>query len=162
MEIFLLFILGLALCVAGILGLAFPALPGAPLLFCGLLLIAWAEDFVHVGIVTLGIIAILAILTYVVDLLAGAFGVKRFGASPRAMLGATIGAIIGIFLGLVGILLGPFIGAAIGELSVGRNLQSAGMAGVGATVGLIIGVAAKLTLAFAMIGLFVLQRFFGF
>lgn len=162
MEIFLLIILGCSLCLAGLLGLAFPALPGAPLLFCGLLLIAWAEDFAYVGSITLGVLGILAILTYVVDLLAGAFGVKRFGASPRAMAGATIGAVVGIFMGLVGILLGPFIGAAIGELSAGRNLQSAGRAGIGATLGLIIGVAAKLTLAFAMIGLFVLQRFFGF
>ena len=162
MEVLLLILLGCCLCIAGLLGLAFPALPGAPLLFCGLLLIAWAEDFAYVGTATLLILGFLAVMTYAVDLLAGAFGVKHFGASPRAMVGATIGAIVGIFLGLVGILLGPFIGAAIGELTVGRNLRAASLAGVGATLGMIIGVAAKLALAFAMIGLFVLQRFLGF
>ena len=95
---------------------------------------------------------------FMVDLIAGAFGVRRFGASPRAMLGATLGAVFGLFFGFVGIVIGPFVGAAIGELSTGQNLRAAGRAGIGTTIGLIIGVAAKLTLAFAMLGIFILMR----
>lgn len=155
----LLMVLGLCLALIGLAGLALPALPGAPLLLAGLFCIAWAEDFVYVGTVTLVILAVLAVLTYVVDLIAGAFGVRRFGASPRAMLGAALGAVVGLFFGFVGIVIGPFIGAGIGELSVGRDLRAAGRAGIGATIGLIIGVAAKLTLAFAMLGIFTLMRF---
>ena len=153
-------VLGIVLCVIGVAGLALPALPGAPVLFAGLLLIAWAENFAYVGAVSLMIMAALAVLTYVVDLIAGAFGVKRYGASPRAMFGAMLGAIVGLFAGLIGILIGPFIGAAIGELTTGRDLRAAGLAGYGATIGLVIGTAAKVALAFTMIGLFVLQRFF--
>jgi hypothetical protein len=54
--------------------------------------------------------------------------------------------------------IGPFIGAGLGELSTGRDMRAAGRAGLGATIGLILGVAAKLTLAFAMIGIFILMR----
>lgn len=159
METIILAIVGISLSLAGVLGLALPILPGAPLLFVGLVCIAWAEDFVFVGAGTLVLLAVLAVLTYVVDFAAGAFGVRRFGASPRAMLGAILGAIVGLFFGLVGIVIGPFVGAGIGELSTGRNLRAAGRAGIGATIGLVIGIAAKLTLAFAMIGIFILMRF---
>jgi len=55
-------------------------------------------------------------------------------------------------------LLGPFIGAVLGELTVQSDLRTAGRAGVGATVGLALGVAAKLALAFAMPGTFVVVR----
>ncbi len=159
MESIILIIVGIVLSLAGIVGLALPALPGAPLLFSGLLCLAWAENFAFVGTGTLVLLAVLAILTYVVDFAAGAFGVRRFGASSRAMLGAMIGAVVGLFFGFVGIVIGPFIGAGIGELSASRNLQAAGRAGIGATIGLVIGTAAKLTLAFAMVGIFTLMRF---
>ncbi len=64
-----------------------------------------------------------------------------------------------MFFGIIGILLGPFIGAVIGEFSSRPDLHAAGRAGVGATVGLALGAAAKLALAFAMLGLFIIMRF---
>jgi uncharacterized protein YqgC (DUF456 family) len=144
--------------LAGLAGLVLPALPGAPLLFGGILLAAWIEDFEYIGTGTLIAIGVLAALTFVADFVAGAFGAKRYGASGRAVLGATIGAIVGIFFGLVGVLLGPFVGAVIGELSVRRDIEAASRAGVGATIGLAIGTAAKLALGFAMIGIAVVMR----
>lgn len=144
---------------AGLAGLLLPFLPGAPLLFLGFLLIAWAEDFQHVGTGTLLVLGVLALFTYAADLLAGAVGAKRFGASPRAVAGAAIGALAGLFLGLAGVLLGPFVGAVAGALTDRRSLREAGRSGVGATLGLLIGTAAKLALGFAMLGVFALARF---
>jgi len=155
----LLWILATILILGGMLGLVFPAMPGAPILLAGLFVAAWAEDFVYVGATTLTVLGFMTILTYAFDFLAGAFGAKRFGASRRAIIGATLGAIVGIFFGIPGILLGPFIGAVLGELSNRPNLKAAGLAGVGATLGLVLGVAAKLTLAFAMLGVFIIVRF---
>jgi hypothetical protein len=57
------------------------------------------------------------------------------------------------------VLIGPFIGAAIGELSGRRDLGAASRAGVGATIGLALGTAAKLALGFAMIGIAAVMRF---
>lgn len=156
----LLWVSAAILVIGGLVGLVFPALPGAPLLYAGLFMAAWAEDFAFVGIKTLILLAIITILTYLFDFLAGALGAKRFGASRRAVIGATLGAIIGIFFGIIGILLGPFIGAVLGELSNRPNLKAAGFAGIGATLGLALGIAAKLTMAFAMLGIFVVVRFF--
>ena len=155
----LLWLLAIILVAAGMAGLVFPALPGAPVLFAGLVVAAWAEGFEHISTGTLVALGVMALLTYLVDFLAGAFGAKRFGASRRAIIGATLGAIVGIFFGIPGILLGPFVGAVIGELTAQSDLKTAVRAGVGATVGLALGAAAKLTLAFAMVGIFVIMRF---
>ena len=146
------------LIVIGALGLIVPILPGAPLIFLGALLAAWAEDFAYIGLWSLIGLGVLTALAVAVDFIAGAFGVNRFGASGRAVTGATLGAIVGLFFGLVGVLVGPFIGAVIGELSVRRNLAAAGRAGIGAALGLALGTAAKLAIAFAMIGIIVVMR----
>src|SRR5437660_5374249 len=84
-------LLALALVVTGLAGLILPAIPGAPLLFAAALLAAWAENFEYVGIRTLVILAVLALLLYGVDLLARLFAAKRFGASKRGMIRALIG-----------------------------------------------------------------------
>jgi len=144
---------------AGLAGLLLPMLPGAPLLFGGLLLAAWIEDFAYVGTGTLAVLALLAVLTYVVDFLSGILGARHFGASGRAMIGAGIGAIVGIFMGLIGVLIGPFVGAVIGELTMRRDMTAAGMAGIGTTIGLVLGTAAKMALAFSMLGIFLVMRF---
>jgi uncharacterized protein len=142
----------------GAIGLVLPILPGAPLIFIGALLAAWAENFAYIGPGSLIVLGVLTALAVAVDFVAGAFGARRFGASARAVTGATLGTIIGLFFGIVGVLVGPFIGAVIGELSVRRNLAAAGRAGIGATLGLALGTAAKLAIAFAMIGVILFMR----
>ena len=155
-----LWILAVVFALVGMAGLVFPALPGAPLLFTGLFMAAWADGFAHVGTGALILLGVMALMTYVVDFVASAFGAKRFGASRRAVIGAVIGAVVGLFFGLVGVIIGPFIGAVIGELSVRLDFEAASRAGIGATVGLALGAAAKLAMAFAMLGTFLIFRFF--
>lgn len=160
-ETILLWVVVVALVAVGFAGLVLPALPGAPLLFAGLLLAAWLEDFAYVGPWTLSLLAVMAALTYLVDFGAGAIGAKGFGATKYAMFGAFAGAIVGIFFGLPGILLGPFLGAMVGELLADRSLWDAGLAGVGATIGLAVGVAAKMALAVSMLSIFLFMRLLG-
>lgn len=155
----LLWVLAASLILTGLAGMVLPLLPGAPLLFLGLVIGAWAEGFTHVGYGTLGVLAGLTLLTYVVDFLSGALGAKRFGASKRAMIGATIGALVGLFMGVMGIIVGPFIGAVIGELTAKRTLSDAGYAGVGTTLGLVVGIAIKLLIGVTMIVIFLVVRF---
>lgn len=155
----LLWLLAVALIVIGLAGLVLPALPGPLLMFAGFVVGAWAEDFAYIGTPTLTLLGALGLLAYAVDFLAGAFGARRYGASRRAVIGATLGAVIGIFFGLFGVLLGPFVGAVIGELSAARPLPDAGRAGFGATLGMVLGAAAKLAIGIAMVGVFVVMRF---
>jgi len=154
----ILWIIGVLLTLSGLSGLLLPVLPGAPLLFAGLFCAAWAENFRYVGLWTLLLLGGMGALTYLVEFAASAFGVKKYGGSNRAMIGALLGGIIGVFMGLPGILLGPFAGAVIGELSLQRSMDQAGRAGFGTVVGMAIGVAGKLAIGITMVGIFILMR----
>jgi uncharacterized protein YqgC (DUF456 family) len=113
----------------------------------------------RVGTVTIIGLGILTVASYFVDVATMALGMKRLGASKRAMAGAAIGTIAGLFFGLPGLLLGPFVGAVIGELTVQRDLGRAGRAGLAAWIGFLVGTVVKVGLAFAMVGLFLTAWF---
>jgi hypothetical protein len=153
MTVFL-WVLVIVLVVLGIAGTVLPALPGVPLVFAGLLLAAWIDGFAKVGWVTLVILGLLTALSFVVDFAATALGAKRVGATRLAIAGAIVGTLAGFFLGLPGLILGPFIGATVGELVSNRDLGRAGKVGLGTWVGMVFGTAAKLALAFSMLGIF--------
>ena len=147
--------------IAGLAGTVVPALPGVPLVFLGLFVGAWIGNFETIAWVTIGVLAVLTLIAWVVDFVAGAAGARYLGASSRAFWGATIGAIAGIFFGVVGMLLGPFIGAVLGELSGGSNVVQSGRAGLGAWIGMVVATAVKLAIAFLMIGIFIFRLGFG-
>ena len=150
----LLWILAIALIVIGLVGVVVPALPGTVLVFAGLVLAAWADDFTRVGVVTLVVIGVIGAASYGVDFVAAALGAKHLGASRRAMIGAGLGTLFGLFLGLPGVIVGPFAGAVLGELTLNSNLKKAGKAGLAAWIGFAIGIAVKVGLVFLMIGIF--------
>lgn len=147
------------LVVVGLAGVVLPALPGTVLIFAGLLLAAWADDFARVGVGTIVVLGILTAASYFVDVATMALGMKRLGTSRRAMAGAAIGTIAGLFFGLPGLIVGPFAGAVIGELTSHRDLGRAGRAGVAAWIGFLIGTVVKVGLAFAMVGIFLTAWF---
>ncbi len=148
-----------AMVVVGVAGTVLPILPGAPLVFAGMFLAAWVDDFVHIGGWTLGMLGGLAVLALVVDVVATALGAKKVGASKWAILGATLGTVVGIFFGLVGVFLFPFIGAVVGEYLARQDLGGAGKVGVGTWLGLIFGMAAKLALVMSMLGVYLFAYF---
>jgi hypothetical protein len=74
MEDVIIYWVGAVLLVGlGLLGLVLPGLPGAPLILIGLILGAWADNFTHVGLRTIIVLAVLAGLTYAVDFLGDDF-----------------------------------------------------------------------------------------
>lgn len=138
----------------GLAGVVLPALPGMPLLFAGLLLAAWADGFQRVGWVMLTVLGALTLLSFLVDFLATVFGAKRVGASRKALWGSVLGSVAGLFFMPIGLFVGPFVGALAGEYWHGRQLQQATKVGFGTWLGIVLGTAAKLGLALAMVGLF--------
>jgi uncharacterized protein YqgC (DUF456 family) len=154
-------ILAALIIITGLIGTVVPALPGVPMVFAGLLLVAWSTGFETVGWGTIGVLAVLTALSVIIDFLSAAFGAKRQGASPRAFWGATLGAVVGLFFGLAGIVLGPFIGAVAAEMSAGSGAQQAGRSGYGVWIGLVLGTAAKLAIAFLMLGIVLTKYIFS-
>jgi uncharacterized protein len=149
----LLYLIAAALIVSGLVGAVVPALPGIPLLFGGIWLIAGVDRYRHLGLGWLLGIAAVGAVGLTIDLLAGALGAKRVGASKQAVWGALVGTVIGLGFGLPGLLLGPFIGAVVGELAAGKNVVRSAHAGAGTWFGLIFGTVIKLVSSLIMVGL---------
>jgi uncharacterized protein YqgC (DUF456 family) len=149
-----LYVIAAALIVVGLVGAIVPVLPGIPLIFGGIWLIAGADHYRHLGLWWLLGIAVVGAVGLTMDLLAGAFGAKRVGASKLAVGGAMAGTVIGLFFGLPGVLLGPFIGALLGELASGNSVLRSTHVGVSTWVGLIFGTLIKLVCAMMMVALF--------
>lgn len=152
MEISL-FLIAAALMVVGVCGAIVPALPGIPLLFCGIWLAAYADAYRHLGGGWLLAIALVGVIGMVLDLVSGALGAKRVGASSRAVWGALLGTLVGLLFGLPGLLLGPFLGAVAGELSASSSVERAARVGVNAWIGFLLGTVAKLVASVSMVGM---------
>ncbi len=143
-----------AVCIAGGLAAAIvPGLPGIPLIFAGIWLISGVDHYHHLGLWWLLAIALIGTIGLMLDVLAGALGAKRAGASRRAVLGALVGTFIGVFFGLPGLLLGPFIGAVFGELSAGNSMLRSTHVGIGTWIGLIFGTLVKMVASMTMVAL---------
>ncbi len=155
MEIFLC-ILGVLAVLGGIAGTVLPFLPGPPLVFAGLWLLAWLDGFVHVGAGTLWMLGIFTALALAVDLLAAALGVKRVGASRLAVAGALVGGLLGLFGGVIGVIVGPIAGAMLGEWLAVRDHGQAVRIGAAAGISFIVAMAVKLGIVFAMLAVFAL------
>jgi len=151
---FILYLLAVVSILVGVAGIVLPALPGVPLVFLGLLLAAWAEDFTTVGWPTLTALAALTVLSFVVDILATVVGAQRVGASRKALLGTFIGSFVGLLFMPIGLLAGPLLGALAGEYWHTRQLGRATRVGLATWMGILLGVALKLALVVAMLGLF--------
>ena len=149
-----LWLLVATLIAVGVAGTVLPAIPGSTLVFAGIALGAWIDGFARIPVWVVVVAGLLAAATWVVDLVAGAAGAKRVGASPWAIAGAALGTIAGVFTGLVGLLFLPLAGAAIGEFLAERDLLRAGKVGLATWLGIVIGTALKVAIVFAMLGMF--------
>lgn len=152
--------LAAVLVLVGLVGTVLPALPGLPLVFAGMLLAAWAGDFQQIPVWVVVLLGLLTLLSFAIDFWATAHGARRVGASRKAIVGAVLGTFAGLLFMPVGLFVGPFIGALAGELLHGRELHQAAKVGFGTWLGIVFAVVLKLTLAFAMIGVFTLAWIF--
>jgi uncharacterized protein YqgC (DUF456 family) len=144
----LLWIVVVVLIGGGLAGAILPVLPGPILIYAGILLAAWLEDFQYLGLWALVIMLVLTLMA----------GARSGGATRAAMLGAAIGSVVGLFFGLPGLLIGPFVGAVIGEFLSMGDLFHATRAGVGAWLGTLVGIAVKTGISFFLIGWYLLAR----
>lgn len=148
-----LWIVAVLLIAVGVAGTVLPALPGIPLLFGGVLLAAWIDDFQRIPGWVVGVLAVLAVIGVAVDYVAAALSARRVGASRQGIIGAAVGTVAGVFTGLWGLLFMPLVGAAIGEFLAHRDALRAGKVGIATWFGLLIGTAVKLAVAFTMVGI---------
>jgi len=154
MELFW-WLLTIVLFAAGLIGTVAPVLPGTTIILAAAIIhrIMLGPDK-SIGWYTIIVLVLLTLATYALDVLAGYFGTKYFGATKWETFGAILGAVVGLFFGLIGLFVGPVIGAIIGEIIAGKRMIDAGRAGWGSLLGNIGAMLAKLIIALAMIIIF--------
>lgn len=141
--------LGLGLFL-GALGTILPGLPGAALIVVGAMIHKWLLPGV-LSWWTIGALAVLAILSWIIDIAGGLMGARLGGASRAGLIGAAIGGFVGLAFGLPGLVLGPFVGAIAGDLfAKRRDLAGLLRAGGGAALGFVISLVLRLVILVVM------------
>jgi uncharacterized protein YqgC (DUF456 family) len=150
-------VIGSILMLLGLAGSVLPILPGPPLSFIGLFLLALLKHFSPPLTPTLVIIlAIVTIIVIVMDYIIPLMGAKRYGASKWGVWGSVLGMAIGIFWSPFAMLVGAFIGAVVVEWLIGKKKGEALRAGWGVVMGTLfatilrLGVSGMMTYYFAL------------
>ena len=157
MELFW-WLLTIVLFAVGLIGTIAPVLPGTTIILAAAIIhrimlgpnksIDWR---------TIIVLVLLTLASYALDVLAGYFGAKYFGATKWGAFGAILGALVGLFFGIIGLFAGPVIGAVAGEFIGGKRMIDAGRAGWGSLLGNVGATVAKLIIALAMISIFLIN-----
>jgi hypothetical protein len=157
MELFW-WLLTIVLFAVGLIGTIAPALPGTTIILAAAIIhrIMLGPDK-SIGWRTIIVLVLLTLASYALDVLAGYFGAKYFGATKWGAFGAILGALVGLFFGIIGLFAGPVIGAVAGEFIGGKRMIDAGRAGWGSLLGNVGAMVAKLIIALAMISIFLIN-----
>jgi len=150
-------LIGSLLMLLGLIGSVLPILPGPPLSFIGLFLLALVKKFspplTPALVILLGIVAVVMIaMDYVLPLL----GAKRYGSSKWGVLGSVLGMLIGMFLSPLAVLLGAFFGAVVAEWLAGKTKGESFRAGWGVMMGTLFATIVRLGFAGLMIYYFIM------
>ena len=148
------------LILTGLVGLVAPLLPGTILIFGGVAFAAWAEDFSRISGLTVGFLAFLTALAWILEYVAGLLGAKAAGASRAALVGAAVGTVLGVVSGFWGLLFFPLVGAFAGEFYARGNALGAGRVSLATWIGILVGTIAKVAIGFMMVGIFLVALVF--
>lgn len=149
-------ILGIIIAVVfftvGIIGTVLPMLPGAPLIWLGMLIYGVFVKFNNLTLLFFVGQGLAVALVFLIDYLAGVVGAKHYGGSKAAIWGSVLGGLLGtLLLGPFGLIIGPFIGAIMGEFYRNSDLNKAFQVGIGTLIGFLGGTVLKLTVEVIMI-----------
>ena len=139
----------------GLIGTVLPIVPGTTIILAAAVIHrVMLGPLKSIGWWSIGVLLLLTLASYALDLASGYFGARRFGATKWGVTGMIAGGIIGLFFAFPGLLIGPVIGAIAGEIIGGKRLVKAGRAGWGSLLGNLGGMIGKLIIAVLMISLF--------
>ena len=153
MDIFLL-ILGLILCLLGIVGSFSPIIPGPITSWFGLLVIH-VSKLIPFDNQFLFITFLIAALIFGLELIIPILGLKKLGGSKKGLIGSTIGLLLGLFLaGPFGLLIGSFFGAISGEYVNNNSLKKSIRPAMGTFIGMAVGTTITFLTSTIFLGLY--------
>tara|TARA_E500000178_G_C16978317_1_gene734475 strand:- start:522 stop:1019 length:498 start_codon:yes stop_codon:yes gene_type:complete len=157
----ILLVLGLILCLIGILGSFLPIIPGPVSSWLGILLLystSTVEFNLNFILITFTVAISVGFLDYIIPIL----GVKKLGGTRSGQIGTIIGLILClILLGPIGIVIGPFLGALLGEMSTNKSFQDSLKPAFGSFIGVIAGSIIKFLISLSFL-FFYIDIFWGY
>jgi uncharacterized protein YqgC (DUF456 family) len=142
--------------IIGFIGLVYPIIPSVIFIIGGFILYGLFFSFAELPWWFWLIQGAFVVLLFGADMMANAFGVKKYGGSKAGIWGSTIGLLIGPFvIPIAGIIIGPFLGAVIAELLITRtSIKQAIKTGFGSVIGFLTSVFTKGIVQVVMIVIF--------
>lgn len=142
----------LLLWLVALAGVILPVLPGVPVAALGALLAAWMTGFRTLDLGPLVAVGVLTAAALLVDVAASYLGARVYGARRPGLWGGVFGSLAGLLLfPPFGFVIGALVGAVGAELLTGRPLAEAVRAGLGAFLGTLGGLVAKVLVLVAMV-----------
>lgn len=155
-----LYIISALVIAAGIVGIFLPLIPGITLMFVGMMMAAIVGKFSFISTPTIVVLAVLTLISFLIDYFSGILGAKYSGASILGVLGAVIGSIFGVsILGPLGVLIGPALGVFLFELISGRHVKKSAKSAGFTLFSTIIGIIINAIIGVAMLSIFLLAIF---
>ena len=156
-------ILAYLLILIGLAGSVIPVLPGPSLIWIGMFIWAWADNFVRIGWGMLILTGVLAVLSWALDFVLGPLMSRRAGASWRAIMGGIIGGLLGglflTFIPIVGTIGGALVGAVAGMWLMEYNIHGSGKSATRVVkayiLGMLFNTILEIIIALLMTGLFI-------
>ncbi len=138
-------VVGAILMLLGLMGCFLPVLPGPPLSFIGLVLLAMIRHFSPpLTPLLILLMCMLTVAVVVLDHVLPILGARRYGSSKWAIYGSVVGMMAGAFFSPLGMLIGAFAGAVLAEWMASRKKMQALRAGWGVMLGSLLGTVLKL------------------
>ncbi|MCD5415179.1 MAG: DUF456 domain-containing protein [Clostridiales bacterium] len=122
----------------GVIGTIMPFVPGIPLMFLIIIIYSFLENWQAFSTLLIVTTGVLTLISFIIDYFASAIGVKKYGGSKYAPLGAIVGSILGVvMLGPFGLVFGAFGGVIAIELLVGKKFEETFKAATGTFIGML-------------------------
>lgn len=149
-------LLSLVLFSIGISGIVIPIIPDLVVVWLGVFVYALGTGFTTIDTVTVIILGLLSLSTFILDFVVTWLGAKKYGASKRGLLGSLLGGTLGLFLlPPFGFLFGAALGAFVGEFVIEKkSKETAFKAAKGVVAGFLLGFVIKIIIAGIIISTF--------
>jgi uncharacterized protein YqgC (DUF456 family) len=143
------------LLLPGIFGILLPILPGLPYMFLISFLYAWLTKFQIINSREILILAVIALISLIIDHFAGLLTARLGGATKQSLIYGLIGSILGLFFfPPLGSVVGLFLGIFLGEITSHQNQHKAIKAASAGVLGSLAAILIDLVLAIIFLVLF--------
>ncbi|WP_226007203.1 DUF456 domain-containing protein [Natrinema salinisoli] len=153
-------VVAIALLAGAIVGAAVPMVPSGLLSLAGLVVYWWGSGFAELGALTFAVLALIAVVTALVEFFGGSIAARAGGASwLTTAVAAVVGIVLMIVTGPLGLLAGLFGTVFVLEFVRNGELEGSTRSAVYTTIGVLASTAVQVLLTASILFGFLIAVF---